>query len=70
MMWHNNYVITLQVLVHVLPPPLPIQLPVDGLEQTAENGSNVYGPATHLGDLDKVPGSWLQPSPALDIAFI
>lgn len=49
------------VLVRVPALPLPNQLPANAPRKAAENGPKYLAPATHVGDLDGVPGSRLQP---------
>lgn len=48
--------------------PSTIQLPDNGLEKVTADFPSTWGSATHLGDLEKVTGSCLQPNP-LVLAF-
>lgn len=45
--------------LYVLPAPLSIQLPVEGL------GGQCLGLCTHIGDVDEVPGCWPRPRPIM-----
>lgn len=45
--------------------PRPIQPPADALRKAAEDGPSTWASAAPVGDPDEVPGSWLQPGPAL-----
>lgn len=36
--------------------------------EAADDDPRIRVPATHQGDLDGVPGSWLPPGPALAVA--
>lgn len=47
--------------------PLPIQLPDNAARKAAEDGSSPWAFATQVQDLAGVPGSWLQPGPALTV---
>lgn len=49
---------------------LPICLPASASQEAEDDSSATWVPATNMGDLDKVPGSWLWPSPALPVASI
>nr|XP_051711027.1 zinc finger protein 717 isoform X1 [Oryctolagus cuniculus] len=57
-------------LVQVPDSPLLIQLPTNAHGNTADDGPINWVPATHVEDPDAVPGSWLQPDPALAVAGI
>lgn len=50
------------LLIRVLAIPLWIQVPTYVLGKTAEDGLSTWTPATHMEDVDGVPGSWLQPA--------
>lgn len=43
--------------------PLPNQLPVSDLGIAVKNCQSVLAPASHVGDLDGLPGSWIHLSP-------
>lgn len=46
--------------------PRPLQLPANNLEKTtSEDGSSLWGGATHATDSEEVPGFRLSPSPSL-----
>lgn len=49
---------------------LLIWLPVAVPGRTADDGSNTWAPAQHVGGLDAVPGSWLPSDTALAVAGI
>lgn len=50
---------------------LPISLPTNAhLGRAAGDGSSSWLPATHMGDLDAILASWLQPDLAVAIAGI
>lgn len=51
----------IRVSAQVLLALLPVQLPAKALESS--RGLGVWACATHIGELHRVPGSWLQPSP-------
>lgn len=42
-----------------------IQLPAQAPESIADGSPNSWVHATHVGDWDGVPGSWLLPDPGL-----
>lgn len=48
----------------------PIQLPVSSPEKAMEDGLRGSTPATHLGDADEAPGSWLQSGQEVAIASL
>lgn len=48
--------------------PIPIQLP--NACGTAEDGTSIWAPVTHVGDPGGAPGCWLQPGLALAIVAI
>lgn len=48
----------------------PIQLPANMPGKAAEDGPSSWTPATHVGDSDGGPGSWLQAGPDLAIAAV
>lgn len=60
----------IRVLVQVPAALLPIQLPTNAPREAADDGPSVWAPATYVGYLDGVPGSWLQPAPALAVVDI
>lgn len=39
-------------------------------KQQRMNGPGVWAPATHMGNLDEAPGSWLQLGPSLAILAV
>lgn len=47
-----------------------IQLPVSVPWKASEGDTSDWTPVTHMEDLDRVPGSWLQSGPAVAIATI
>lgn len=49
------------MLVLVQTASLPYLAPADGLGNAAEDGTNVWASATHIGDQGDASGSWLQP---------
>lgn len=56
--------LTSHVSIRVLVALFLIQFPASESGNTVEVGPNAEVPATHVGNLDKVPVSWLQPHPA------
>lgn len=51
--------------VHVSDAPLLIQFSANGLGKAEEDGPRVWGPATHMGDMEKDNGFGLAKSPQL-----
>lgn len=66
-LWYSNLHFCLQhkhssgVPILVLTGLLLIQLHVDVPEKATEDGASVWAHATHMGDSDGVPDSWLHP---------
>lgn len=48
----------------------PIWLPDDVPERAADGGPGTWVPATHVGDQNGIPDSWLLPGPVPDVAGI
>lgn len=53
------------VLVYVQAAVLLIQLHARSLRKAIEGSPSAWAAATHVGDQEKTPGSWLQPGPEL-----
>lgn len=49
--------------------PLPMQLPANVLGKGTDEGTSIWVPAAHTGDLNEVPGFGPQPTPALPVHF-
>lgn len=54
--------------MYVSSAPLLIQIFASGPGVAANDGPNVWVPATHVRDLEEAASSWLQPGPVL--AFV
>lgn len=46
-------------MVPVLAAPLSIQRPANPTGKAVEDGSSTQDPASHVGDWNGIPGSWL-----------
>lgn len=55
--------VSLEPLVCVLRTPFPIQVSINGLRETIEDGPSVWTPGTHRVDSDGAPGSCFKPGP-------
>lgn len=47
-----------------------VTLPTNGSRKAEDEGPNVWGPATHVGDSDVVRTFWLQPGTDLAVTAI
>lgn len=66
--WQHRY--PMITLVWVLAALFSIHLPTNAPGKTEEDGPSAWPPATHVGDPQRIPNTWLWRGPALDAVII